>query len=35
MGFPFLDQLHDIANIPKAITSALRYWPWGPLGMGE
>lgn len=26
--FPFLDQLHNIADIPK------RFWPWGPLGKG-
>jgi hypothetical protein len=32
-AFPFLDRLHDIANLPKAITSALRFWPWGPLGI--
>jgi hypothetical protein len=35
-AFPFLDQLHIITNGPKAlpITSGLRFWPWGPLGMG-
>lgn len=27
---PFLDQLYDTANVPEA----LRYWPWGPLGIG-
>jgi hypothetical protein len=29
LSFPFLDQPHDIANIPKPMTAALRFWSSG------
>jgi hypothetical protein len=41
MGFPFLDQLYDIAvpifitRTALPITSALRFWPLGPFGIAR
>jgi hypothetical protein len=31
MGFPFLNQLHDIADVQEP--PSRRFWLWGPLGI--